>query len=307
MILGFFDILRPIFGPYDAVIHSSFDERHSMTKTLVIGATGTVGGALVPLLAAQGHQVLQATRRPAAAPGQVTLDLGSGAGVAEALAAADRAFVMAPPGHVNQHELLGPLIAQAAERRLDKLVLMTAMGANADPTAPLRQVELQLEASGLAYNIVRPNWFMQNFNSHWLADIRQHGRIRLPVGRAKGSFIDARDIAAVAAALLNGHEHDQRDFDLTGGEALDHDEVAAVLSAAAGRPIAYEDISPDAMRSNLMAAGLPAPYADFMLVILGFFKAGYSAAVTDAVSVVTGRPPRRLADYAQDHRDAWRT
>ena len=81
-----------------------------------------------------------------------------------------------------------------------KLVLMTAMGANADEAAPLRKAEVHLIQSGLAYNIIRPNWFMQNFNTFWLHGILNGGTIALPVGQAKGSFIDARDIAAVAAA-----------------------------------------------------------------------------------------------------------
>jgi uncharacterized protein YbjT (DUF2867 family) len=83
-------------------------------------------------------------------------------------------------------------------------------------TAPLRKAERHLEASGLAYNVIRPNWFMQNFNTFWLHGIQTAGQIFLPVGQAKGSFIDARDIAAVAAVLLTSDAFDNRDFDLTG-------------------------------------------------------------------------------------------
>ena len=65
------------------------------------------------------------------------LDLLMHRGLAHAFEGVDRAFLLAPPGHVNQDELLGPLVAQARDRSLDKVVLMTAMGANADPSAPL--------------------------------------------------------------------------------------------------------------------------------------------------------------------------
>jgi uncharacterized protein YbjT (DUF2867 family) len=147
---------------------------------------------------------------------------------------------------------------------------------------------------------------MQNFHTFWLTGIRQQGKILLPVGKAKGSFIDARDIAAVAAELLLRSDHDDRAFDLTGSEALDHDQVAVLLSQAAGRTITYQDIPPAAMRDGLLAAGLPPAYAEFLLVILGFFKAGYSERTTDAVQAVTGRPPIRFAQYAQDHRAHWR-
>ena len=276
-----------------------------MSTTLVIGASGTVGSELSRLLALQGQTVRRATSRAPSGAGQVQIDLVRGSGIAAALDGVDRAFLLAPPGHTNQHELLGPLIEAARERGLRRVVLMSAMGANADDSAPLRRAELQLERSGLPWNVIRPNWFMQNFNTFWLHGIRTQGRILLPVGRAKGSFIDARDIAAVAASLLTRDDLADRDFDLTGGEALDHDEVAAILARETGRDIRYQEVAPEAMLDGLLQAGLPRDYAEFLLVILGFFKAGYAERTTGAVQAITGRAPRRFADYAHDHRQAW--
>jgi len=198
-----------------------------------------------------------------------------------------------------------PAIDAAKRAGVRHVVLLSAMGANADPSAPMRQAELHLEQSGLAWNTLRPNWFMQNFHTFWLPAIQATGNILLPVGSAKGSFIDTRDIAAVAAALLTGEAWRNQDFDLTGPEALDHDQVARILSDAAGRSIGYQDIPPEAMRSALLGAGLPADYTEFMLVILGFFKAGYAERITGAVQQITGRAPRTLAQYAADHRSAW--
>jgi uncharacterized protein YbjT (DUF2867 family) len=179
------------------------------------------------------------------------------------------------------------------------------MGADAAPDTPLRKAELALEAAGIGWNTVRPNWFMQNFHTFWLAGIRDAATIFLPTGSAKGSFIDARDIAAVAAELLSSHTHDNADFDLTGARALDHDEVAAILSKAAGRTIRYQDIPPEAMLQGLLGAGLPQPYAEFLNLILGYFKAGYAERTTDAVQRITGRAPIAFERYAEDHRAHW--
>jgi uncharacterized protein YbjT (DUF2867 family) len=276
-----------------------------MTTTLIVGASGTVGSELARLLATAGHTVRRATSRTPTAPDQVRLDLVTHEGLAQAFEGVDRAFLLSPPGHTNQHELLGPLIEHARTQRLDKLVLMTAMGADADATAPLRRAELQLEASDRPFNVIRPNWFMQNFHTFWLAGIREHGTIFLPTGTARGSFIDARDIAAVATALLGGHAHDGAAFDLTGARALDHDEAAAILSRAAGHTIRYQDIPPEAMLAGLLGAGLPRPYAEFLVTILGTFKAGYAERVTDAVPAITGRAPITFERYAEDHRAHW--
>lgn len=276
-----------------------------MASTLVIGSNGTVGSELVKLLGAQGQDVRRATSRPATAPGQVQLDLSTGQGLVQAFEGVDRAFLLAPPGHARQDLLLKPLIDEARSRGLRRVVLMSAMGANADEAAPLRQAELQLERSGLAWNVIRPNWFMQNFNTFWLPGIAGQGKIFLPVGQAKGSFIDARDIAAVAASLLSREDLAHRDFDLTGSEALDHDEVAAILSRETGRTIGFQDITPEAMLAGLLEAGLPRDYAEFLVLILGFFKAGYAERTTDAVQAITGRAPRSFAAYAKDYRSAW--
>ena len=276
-----------------------------MSRILVVGASGTVGSELSRLLTAQGETVIKATSRPPSATDQVQVDLVSQVGLKAAFQGVDRAFLLAPPGHANQEALLAPLIEEAKARGLKKVVLMTAMGANADENAPMRKAERRLETSGLAWNIIRPNWFMQNFNSFWLHGIQTAGQIFLPVGAAKGSFIDARDIAAVAARLLTSEAFANCDFDLTGARALDHAEVAAILSRATGRTIGFTDITPEAMLQGLKGAGLPEDYAAFLVLILGFFKAGYSERTTDAVLQITGRPPRTIEQYAADHRASW--
>lgn len=278
-----------------------------MAKTLVIGASGTVGSELVRLLGEKGHDVLRATSKAVSdSASEVHLNLVTGGGLSTAFASVEQAFLMSPPGYTNQDELLKPAIDAAKSQGVRKLVLMTAMGANADEAAPMRKAEVHLLNSGLDYNIIRPNWFMQNFNTFWIQGILEHGKIFLPVGTAKGSFIDARDIAAVAAELLSSEAHKNQEFDLTGSVALDHDAVAQVLSAETGNRICYDDIPSDAMRSGLLGAGVPAPYAKFLLVILGYFKAGYSERTTDAVQTILGRAPGTLAQYAKDYRAAWK-
>lgn len=276
-----------------------------MSRTLIVGASGTVGSELSRLLTAHGESVLRATSRQPSGADQVQLDLVSTAGLKEAFAGVDSAFLLTPPGYANQETLLAPLIDEATAHHLKKVVLMTAMGADADENAPMRKAERRLEASGLPYNIIRPNWFLQNFHTFWLHGIRTAGQIFLPVGNAKGSFIDARDIAAVAARLLTSDTYTNRDFDLTGSRALDHDEVAAILSKASGKKIGFTDITPDAMLKDLKGTGMPDDYAEFLVLILGFFKAGYSERVTEAVLQITGHSPRTIEQYAEEHKANW--
>lgn len=280
-----------------------------MKKYLVIGASGTVGSTLVDVLKREGHAVRAVTSRKDAAGARdgvewVYLNVATGARLEEAFAGIDGAFFMAPPGHADQHKVLSPLIAEARRRNVGKVVLMTAMGANVADT-PFRRAEIELERSGLRYNIIRPNWFMQNFHTFWLAGIRDEGRIALPVGQGRASFIDARDIAAVAARLITTHDLDGRDFDLTGPVALDHAAVARIVSEATGRAVRFEDTDPAILRKGLLAGGVPADYAEFLLAILDYLKQGHAERTTGAVKELLGREPIRLEQYAREHRAAW--
>jgi uncharacterized protein YbjT (DUF2867 family) len=277
-----------------------------MSTILVVGASGTVGTELVKQLRSKGHTVIRTSSKTELEPDQVHLNLSTKAGLEAAFTGIDKAFFLSPPGYANQHELLIPLIEEARKHSLKKVVLMTAMGANAVDSTPFRQAEIRLEQSGLRYNIIRPNWFMQNFNSFWLYGILNYGKVSLPVGDAKASFIDARDIASVAAVLLDDEARfaDQA-FDLTGAESLTHAQAAALIGEAVDKPITFDDITPDAMRGILLGAGLPADYTEVLLTILDYLKQGAAERTTDAVQTITGKSPIRFAQYAQDYRQAW--
>lgn len=273
---------------------------------LIVGASGTVGREVVKLLKDQGLQVRTTTSQAVKSKDgtQVHVNLATGEGIKEAFEGVDRAFFLSPPGYADQQALLSPLIQEAKRRALKKVVLMTAMGSNTQDT-PFRRSEQELANSGLNYNIIRPNWFFQNFNTFWIQGILSQGKILLPAGKAKTSFIDARDIAAVGVKLLTKDDLSRQAFDLTGPEALDHDQVAEEISTASGKNIRYQEISVDDFRKGLLSAGLPNDYVNLLVAIMGFLREGYAAAVTDSVEKILGRKALSVKSYAQDYKKSW--
>jgi uncharacterized protein YbjT (DUF2867 family) len=280
----------------------------AMNRILVIGSTGNVGRVLVEDLARSGEPVRAATRNPGQWKGPdgvepVAFDYAGQGTYAGALEGADRVFLIGPPDPAPHRAMLPFLEAAAHDGR--KFVLMTAMGTEYEDSGSLRQVELAVERSGSPFVILRPNWFMDNFHTIWLAPIRHAGVIPLPAADARTSFIDARDIAASAAAALRTNRFDGQAFTLTGPEALTYAEVSAVLSKAAGREIRYVPVDAESFVKSLAGAGVPAELAQYLAVLFEFVRQGYTAAVSPAVEELTGQRPRGLAEYALDHGSAW--
>ncbi len=85
-------------------------------------------------------------------------------------------------------------------------------------------VERQIMESGLSYTLLRPTGFMQNFVNYDSARIAAESVLRSPRREAQVSWVDVRDIAAAAVAVLTEEGHDGRVYDLTGPEALSDQE-----------------------------------------------------------------------------------
>ncbi|MGK3966066.1 SDR family oxidoreductase [Sorangium sp. So ce118] len=284
---------------------------NSGKKILVLASTGTVGKLLVEQLTEAGEQVRAGSRDPAkVAPARgveaVRFDFRDRSTFAGALEGVDRVFLLSPSGELSHYDLLIPFVETALSGGQRKLVLMTASGVEYDDRVPLRQVELFIERSGAPYVILRPTWFLDNFHTFWRSPIVHAGVLPIPAGDSRTAFIDARDIAASAVAALRSDSFDRQAFTLTGPEALTYAEAAAVLSQVSGRSIQYVNSDDASFIQGAVQAGLSEAYAQYLAALFGFVRQGAASQVSPAVSTLTGRQPRTLAQYAKDHKDAWK-
>jgi uncharacterized protein YbjT (DUF2867 family) len=279
--------------------------------TLVFGATGNVGRRLVDILAAQGVPVRAATRQPAGYDGPqgveaVDFDLDRPETFGAALAGVGHVLVIARSGDAQPETALSAFFDQAKAAGVQHVVFLTAAGVEMNEEVGLRKAERYLMASGLDYTILRPTWFMQNFSAGFIQPmIAQMGAIYLPAGDGKTSFIDAADIAAVAAVALTQPGHAGQAYTLTGGEALGYDEAAAIISEVAGRTVGYVAIPNDAFRQSLLDNGWPANSADFMANLFRPVEQGWAAAVSPAVATILGRAPITFRQFAEANAAAW--
>lgn len=272
---------------------------------LVLGATGTVGRKVVKRLLAKGVPVRAAWHtRPLAPAGTepVKVDLRSAGDLRQALRGVDRLFLLTPDAP-DQREIQLRIVNDAVQSGMERIVLLSVLGAETDSFSYAhihRAAETTLETSGVAYTILRPNAFMQNFTSFYRQQIETTGCLRLPCGDARVSHISAHDVAVVAAEVLCTDGHEGRAYDLTGPEALSFREAMDLVARADGRRLKYETVTDETFASECRSTGVPADAVERMLDQHRFTRLGHSARVTPAVAAIAGRPPTHFEHFLRD-------
>jgi uncharacterized protein YbjT (DUF2867 family) len=108
------------------------------------------------------------------------------------------------------------------------------------------------------------------------------------------------------AALVEGEKHYNKAYTLTSGEAIDHNEVVRLISAASGRDIKYNPVSEDDYRETLLATGMEEGAAEMALNLYRLMRAGGTTAVSQDVPNVLGRPAISVEQYTKDFADVWK-
>ncbi|CAA9336834.1 MAG: hypothetical protein AVDCRST_MAG07-2508 [uncultured Frankineae bacterium] len=271
-----------------------------MSLFLVLGGTGKTGRRVLDLLTAQGHTARAAARTPGPAADSVEpvrFDWDDPATHDPALAGASAVYVVPPALRTDHPPLIADLARRAADAGVQRLVLLSARGVDAGPDNPLRQAEAAVATAGLPVTVVRPTWFMQNFTESFFAPGVADGAVVAPTGSGAEPFIDAADIAAVAAAALTG-EVGPGAYDLSGPQALTFAEAAAVLGGRTGRPVVHVDLPVEQWVAGAGANGVPDGYAAMLGALFGLIRDGSDAHLSDGVSRALGRPPTSFADWA---------
>jgi uncharacterized protein YbjT (DUF2867 family) len=283
---------------------------------LVTGATGTVGREVVGELQRLGASGVRAlVRDPARATfireaGFETIegDFDKPETLDSALEGVATALLLTPPSpHTVAHQ--SAFIESAKRAGVRRVVKLSAVGADAGAPEGFGkwhgQTEELLKSSGLGWTILRPNFFMQNLLGQ-AQTVAAKGQIYQVGGDARASLIDARDIAVVAARTLADEGHEGKLYTLTGPESLSYADVAAKLSEATGRQVAYVPLTPEQFREGALAQGLPEWLVSALERLNELFVSGDAEAVTDDVRRVGGSEPKTFDEFARDYVSAFK-
>src|SRR5882672_2289847 len=170
----------------------------STSLTLVLGATGKTGSRVANRLLSHGLPVRTAARSGADAH----FDWDDPQTYAPALRGVQGVYLLGPVMRTDFADQVSVFLDQAEAAGARHITYLSAYGVDAaPPETALRSVELDLlSRRNLTHAILRPAWFMQNFSETFLKPIS--GAIVVPTGDGAEAFIDAENIAAVAATTL---------------------------------------------------------------------------------------------------------
>jgi uncharacterized protein YbjT (DUF2867 family) len=170
--------------------------------------------------------------------------------------------------------------------------------------------EQVLNWSGLPVVHLRATVFLQNpFFLDWAAEsIARDGTIRLPFDTGRTSPVDARDVAAVAAAILaNPTAHIGKVYELTGPRSQDLEALAAEYSDALGRTITYVDVPFEVWRDQeLRKRNLPDHVFEHLMTMARLHAANRYDRLTHDVETITGRPATSARDFVANHAELFR-
>ncbi len=286
--------------------------RTQVPPVLVTGATSRVGRVVIDRLLDAGVPVRALTRRPEAAatlPANVevvTGDLTVPESLDPGLHGVGAVFLVwtAPPA-------TAPAVVERLATSARRVVFLSSphqtphpFFQQPNPMAVLHaEIERLIAAAGLESTIIRPGMFASNALFWWAPAIRADSVVRWPYGAAETAPVDDRDVAAVAARTLYQDGHAGGDYVLTGPESLSQSEQVNIIGDVLGRPIRFEELTPDDFRGETEGTW-PRPAVDMLLAAWGATM-GRRAFVTSTVFDILGSAPRSFRQWVADHATAF--
>lgn len=168
---------------------------------------------------------------------------------------------------------------------------MAASGASAfPPMLDHAATEAMLAQSGLAWTALR-NGFYAASGIALMGDSLATGVLEAPAD-GKVSWTANADLAEAAAIILAGdRRYDGPTPSLTGAEALDLADMAAIATELLGRAVSRRIISDDELRAKMAARGAPGSVAGIVLGLYAASRKGEFAAVDPTLERLLGRRP----------------
>lgn len=277
---------------------------------LLTGVTGKTGGASAQALLKQGikfraivRNAEKAAALQAAGVELVIGDVTDRAVLEKALTGVEKALMTMPNGE-KQLDLEKQFVDVAKARGVKHVIKMSSIEAVPDAKAPIPKIhyasEQYLKQSGLAWTIIKPNFFMQNLLGSG-GTIKEQGKFFLPMAQGKTVMIDTRDIGACVAVVMTTPGHEGQAYELTGPEELGFADAAECFTRVLGRKIEYVHVPMPAYRQTLARFLTNEWHLNAVCELFQEIADGQDLHITANVRKITGKAPTSLEQFIRDH------
>lgn len=283
-------------------------------KVTVFGATGTIGRELLTYLSLANTPAIAVTRDRSKAERMpfiewIEADLADKASLYHTMKGSATVFLCSgfSDNYVNEQNHAIEVAKATGVKHVVKLSSRAASKNSPIPSAQSHgQIEELLKSSDIAWTILRPSSFMQNWLDKLAPTVKNERAIYEATGDGKKAYIDVRDIAEVAVKILVTPEiHIGKTYLLTGGEALNYAQIAEAITNVIEENVVFHSLTAEESKQKMKQQGAPPPVIQFLLAAAQEQRNGDAALVSDAVTQLLKKPPRSVANFVKDHYQAF--
>lgn len=270
-------------------------------RIAVTGATGTVGGRVARMLAAEGLPLVLPVRSPDRVhplPRTVVrqCSYGDTEAAREALAGVDILFMVSAAEEEHRVATHHSFIDAARAAGVRHLVYTSFLGAAPDSAFLLGRdhwyTEEYIRGSGLDFTFLRDNLYLD-----FVPALAEDGVISGPAGDGRLSAVAQSDVARSAAAVLRDPgAHAGRTYDLTGPEAFTLAEAAAILTELTPATVRFQDQTHEEALASRAHHGAPSWQVEAWVSTYTAIARGELSEVSPDVERITGQQPLALRD-----------
>ena len=281
---------------------------------LILGASGQTGSEAVKILSAAGfsvrvtyreHSELQRLRELAVE--DVPADYNDAESLKKAMDGCERVLVIQPVSEDMINHSTN-ICTAAKSSGVSHVIRISNMATGPDLGSVIAKMHYEsdemLKALGCTYTIIKGANYYQNMFYSAFTIIRQ-SHFALPLGAATLAHVDMRDIARMCAHTLIDQGHENKEYTVTGPEAMTMHLIARKLSKIIGKEIRYIPVEPVAATQVFIDQGLPQWHAQAIGTMFMEYASGKYKFITEDFKEVTGTDPRSIDVFFSDYREVF--